>query len=393
MDQEQRTRARNSILGAFVADAASLGFHWVYSQRRISELAPDMPEFRQPDEQDYAGGVGYFAHATKSAGDLSQYGEQMLVMLRSLTQTNGRYDKVHYTEQFRRHFGYGGAYVGYIDRPTRQTLDRIYRDENAAIEAVDAIPYNGPAKDQQSMLTKVLAAVKQYEGQKLRDRVEWYAAAMPDPESSRKYGLALVGALAASDEYPGAIDEQLPAVSKLPPLVACHANDPDLAAICESAIRVTNNAPRAVDYGQICTELLRSSILGAPIASALETAVTAGSSDTREVLNRALTAKSSVREMSKEFGLHCDLGAGVPSLIYNLKTAASFTEAIRANLYAGGDNCGRAIVLGAACGAQFGMGGDNGIPTSWLQQVNGVSELESAVDELLDNLHQVQFAR
>jgi len=387
MDQEQRTRAGNSILGAFVADAASLGFHWVYSQRRISELAPDMPEFRQPDEQDYAGGVGYFAHATKNAGDLSQYGEQMLVMLRSLTQTNGRYDKVHYTEQFRRHFGYGGEYVGYIDRPTRQTLDRIYRDENAAIEAVDAIPYNGPAKDQQSMLTKVLAAVKQYEGQKLRDRVEWYAAAMPDPESSREYGLALVGALAASDEYPGAIDEQLPAVSKLPPLVACHVNDPDLAAISESAIRVTNNAPRAVDYGQICTELLRSSILGAPMASVLETAVTAGSSDTREVLNRALTANSSVREVSKEFGLHCDLGAGVPSLIYNLKTAASFTEAIRANLYAGGDNCGRAIVLGAVCGAQFGMGGDNGIPTSWLQQVNGVSKLESAVDELLDNLH------
>ena len=48
MDLEQRTRARNSILGAFVADAATLGFHWVYSQRRIVELAPDTPEFHEP---------------------------------------------------------------------------------------------------------------------------------------------------------------------------------------------------------------------------------------------------------------------------------------------------------------------------------------------------------
>ena len=142
MDEALRRRIRNSILGAFVADAASLGMHWVYSQRRINELAPAYPEFRAPDEADYEGGVGYFAHAGKRAGDLSQYGEQMLVMLRSLAATDGRYNRAHYTETFRRHFGYGGEFVGYIDRPTRQTLDRIYRDENDAIEMVNAVPYD-----------------------------------------------------------------------------------------------------------------------------------------------------------------------------------------------------------------------------------------------------------
>ena len=53
MDSEKQTRARNCILGALVADAASMGFHWLYSQRRISELAPDQPEFREPSEEDY----------------------------------------------------------------------------------------------------------------------------------------------------------------------------------------------------------------------------------------------------------------------------------------------------------------------------------------------------
>ena len=383
MDQEQKNRARNSILGAFVADAASLGFHWVYSQQRINELAPTNPEFRSPNAQDYDGGVGYFAHKNKKAGDLSQYGEQMLVMLWSLAENNGRYEKVKYTEQFRRHFGYGGDFVGYIDRPTRQTLDRIYRDEHAAIEAVDAIAYDGPAKDQQSMLTKVLAAVKQYEGQGLRDRVEWYAAQMPNPHNSSVYGLALVDALAASEEYPGAIDEQLPAISKLPPLVACHLHDGNLDALCESAIRVTNNAPRAVEYGQVGRALLKSSLENDSMDSALDAAVKAATDRIRAPLQQALDETDSVRQVSKRFGLHCDLGVGVPSILHNLKTAHSFTDAIRANIYAGGDNCGRATLLGAVAGAQFGRGNELGIPEAWLQQVNGIAELERTIDEIL----------
>ena len=384
MNPEQRIRARNSILGAFVADAAAVGFHWVYSQRRIVELAPKAPEFREPSEDDYEGGVGYFAHATKRAGDLSQYGEQMLVMLRSLAQTQGCYEQAHYTEQFRRHFGYGGEFVGYIDRPTRQTLDRIYRDEHAALEAVGAITYAGDTRDQQSMLTKVLAAVKQHEGQALQDRVEWYAGQMPEPELSRSYGLALVAALAPSGEYPGADDEQLPAVSKLPPLVACHLDDPALAAVSESAVRVTNNATRAVDFALVCTTLLRASVQGASMPEALKESVEAGSGTTRDVLSRALASTTSVREVSKACGLHCDLGAGVPSLMYNLQTANSFTEAIRHNIYAGGDNCGRAIMLGAVCGAQFGMDGEYGIPSAWLSQVRGIDAINTLIDQIFD---------
>ncbi|NKC00652.1 MAG: hypothetical protein GKR90_19460 [Pseudomonadales bacterium] len=383
MNQEIKIRARSSILGAVVADAASLGFHWVYSQRRISDLAPTDPVFRTPDARDYEGGVGYFAHEHKQAGDLSQYGEQMIVMLRSLADNLGRYEKVQYTEAFRRHFGYGGGFVGYIDRPTRQTLDRIYRDEHEAIEAVDAIPYDGPSKDQQSMLTKVLAAVKQYDGIALRDRVEWYANQMPDPKNSRVYGLALVEALSASDEYPGAIDEQLPAISKLPPLIACHLTDPNLDQICESAIRVTNNAPRAVDYGRVCAALLTATLRGETPSDALSAAIQVAPDPIKERLQTALGATASVREVSKHFGLHCDLGVGVPSILYNLKTVNNFTDAIRHNIYAGGDNCGRAILLGAVAGARYGIGGDKGIPESWLEQVNGITDIERMIDEIL----------
>jgi ADP-ribosylglycohydrolase len=383
MSTEQQTRARNCILGAVVADAASMGLHWVYSQRRISELAPEAPEFREPDERDYDGGVGYFAHGTRHAGDLSHYGEQMLVMLRSLAATGGRYEKAHYQEQFRRHFGYGGGFVGYIDRPTRQTLDRIYRDENTALEAVDAVPFEGDPTERQGMLTKVLAAAKRFDGQRLRDQVEQYAAAMPSPEASRDYGLAAVDALAQSGKFPGALDDQLPAVSKLPPLVACHADDADLDAISESAIKVTNNSPRSLDFGRVCSELLRSAVRGDSMASTLEAGIAAGSAETRELLAGAVAMNCSVREATREFGLHCDLGSGVPSLMHNLARAESFTDAIRQNILAGGDNCGRAIVLGAVCGAQFGMGGEAGIPLAWLERVNDMDRIRADVEKLV----------
>lgn len=383
MNDEQRKRAKNAILGAAVADAAALGMHWIYSQRRIHELAPETPEFREPSEADFADGVGYFAHAGKRAGDLSQYGEQMLVMLRSLANTQGRYQRADYTEGFRRHFGYGGEFVGYIDRPTRQTLDTIYRDENTAMEAVNALPYAGNEHDRHSMHTKVLAAIKQYEGEGLRDRVAWYADQMPDPDLSLDYGLALVDALAPSDEFPGAIDEQLPAVSKLPPLVACHLDDPALDDVSASAIRVTNNAPRALDFGRVCTELLRSAIGGASIESSVEAAVAAGSESAQAALMGALSDQGSVREVSKACGLHCDLGAGVPSLMHNLQSATSFTQAVRRNIAAGGDNCGRAVVLGAACGAAFGIEGDAGIPSAWLARVHRMAHIEDLVERIL----------
>ena len=121
------------------------------------------------------------------------------------------------------------------------------------------------------------------------------------------------------------------------------------------------------------------------MASAITAGLDAASSETRDLLGRALDRDLSVREVTKAFGLHCDLGAGVPSVMHNLKTAAGYTEAIRRNLYAGGDNCGRAIVLGAVCGAQFGMDGANGIPDEWLDRVKCKDEIEALVDRLFES--------
>ena len=71
MDNMDNERIRSSILGALVADAASVGFHWVYDQDRIRQIALEAPEFRAPTQNDYEGFPGFYAHGHKRAGELS----------------------------------------------------------------------------------------------------------------------------------------------------------------------------------------------------------------------------------------------------------------------------------------------------------------------------------
>ena len=384
MNSDTMQRGKNAIIGALVADAATMGFHWLYSQQRLAELAPEAPEFRSPAAADYAGNVGYFAHGGKVAGDLSHYGEQARVMLMSMADTQGRYDKIHYQEAFKTHFGYGGAFAGYIDRPTRQTLDTLYNNEREQLAEAGKIPFTGEDKQRASIMTRVLAAAKRYHGTKLTDEVTKMALSMPDPEDSRSYALALVAALQSASGYPGAIDEQLPAISKLPALVARHAEATDLTNMVSSAVKVTNNAPRAIDYGQICGSTLRELILGRGVDVAIDAGLQAATPPIRQHLSTALNETMTVSEVTNKYGLNCDLGCGVASLLYNLRATTSFTQAVRHNILAGGDNCGRAIMLGAACGAHFGFGGEHGIPAAWLNRLPIKDSLLADIERLFD---------
>ncbi|MGB0853428.1 MAG: ADP-ribosylglycohydrolase family protein [Pikeienuella sp.] len=291
-------KARAVVAGALVADAASMGFHWLYDQARIREVARQAPEFRMPNRADY-GDKGYFAHEGKAAGMPSQYGAQMLTMARSLART-GLYDAADYAAEFRATFGYGGTWVGYIDRPTRVTLDGM-----AAAEAAD----------------KPLTSV-------------------------------------------GADDAQLPAVSKLPPLVAQHYDDAALPDMVESAVRVTNNRDDSVAWGQAVAAMIRAAIKGASPEEAVD-AARGQSTLVDQQIDAALTHHAhSTAEVASAFALHCQLEVAFPVICHAIATATDYADAIRANIYAGGDNCGRSVPIGAVLGACF-AGTERGVPPKW----------------------------
>lgn len=306
-------RARGAMMGALVADAATMGFHWLYNQERIAELAGEAPEFRTPNAADFQGpdgGLGYFAHSGKRAGEPSHYGAQMLCMATAIVGAGG-YEAEAYAAAFRDWFGYGGRWVGYIDRPTRATLDAMAKAE-AAEQPITAC---------------------------------------------------------------GANDAQLPAVSKLPALVARHWADGDLMEKVESAVRLTNDRDDSALWGRAVAAMIRAAITGASPGEAVEAARGLGA-QTDAQIDAALAMKGeTTAAVATAHALHCQLEVAFPVLVHAIATATDFASATSANILAGGDNCGRAIPIGAVLGACFAGDAARDITAEWISRVDVPGDL------------------
>ncbi len=71
-----RTTSSNIFRAAFLADALSLGPHWIYNQGKIARLYPDgIDEFDEP-RSNY--------HPNRKKGQFTHYGDQMLVLARAI---------------------------------------------------------------------------------------------------------------------------------------------------------------------------------------------------------------------------------------------------------------------------------------------------------------------
>ncbi len=155
------------LLGALVADAASLGVHWIYDPERITEIAArqgGLSSFTPVDAANFENAKGYFAHGLRRNGMLTQYGEVLRLTIQSMNANDGYFDVAAFQNVFAAHFGPGGTYMGYIDRPTRAALDNIAAeqspsgiddDQNPAVARVPAIfaRYHGKENLSEMMIT------------------------------------------------------------------------------------------------------------------------------------------------------------------------------------------------------------------------------------------------
>jgi len=199
MSENTKTRAKNLIWGALVADAAAMGLHWIYDQDHIQKIAPSNPEFRKPNVANYEGVPAFFAHGSRAAGEQSQYGEQALVMLRSLTATSGQFDIEHYSQSFRNHFGYGGNYVGYIDHATRETLNNFIRAEDEAKARAKTVPFTGEESITSFLTGKALAITNQYSPDSVNRKFEEAVRIKHNDDSIVEYGLKILEQIQSMD--------------------------------------------------------------------------------------------------------------------------------------------------------------------------------------------------
>lgn len=294
MNRTRTERLETALIGAFVADAAALGFHWLYDPDRIAALAGDEPAFRTPDPADFDGYRGVFVHPGKQAGDLSQYGVQLQIAVAAMLDSGGRFDRTGFQDRFAATFGPGGAWVGYMDKATKGTLDNLRHDRR-------------------------------------------------DPS--------------------GADDDQVPAIAKLPAVMA--APDIDTATV-EAAIATTNANETARIWSRPCAELLRAAYNGTSIAGAIDAAIHCADPAIADSLRAARDADQPDSTLyAGEIGRACPLPQALPVMVHIAARSGSYREAVERNILAGGDNCGRAPVLGALFGAAYGAGGA-GIPIRWI---------------------------
>jgi len=86
-----------------------------------------------------------------------------------------------------------------------------------------------------------------------------------------------------------------------------------------------------------------------------------------------------------EVGRACPLPQAMPVIFHICRHAKTYRDAIERNILAGGDNCGRAPVIGAVFGAAFGVQG-SGIPVPWLARLNDGALIAGEIDTMLEHL-------
>jgi ADP-ribosylglycohydrolase len=123
------------LLGSLIGDALALGPHWIYNQREIHEKLGRVTVYRPP--------LAIY-HAGKVAGDFTHYGDQTLVLLRSIAETGG-FDLASFASAWRA-FWENPATISYRDGATKATLANLQSGTSPATAASTSDDIAGVAR-------------------------------------------------------------------------------------------------------------------------------------------------------------------------------------------------------------------------------------------------------
>jgi len=169
-------RVRDGCLGAvkagFVADAASMGLHWIYDVSKLKELTKSQsPEFFEPPS------CPFYKY---EPGQLSPYGAEALGVLQVLSPCHDKFEPQNFSLGFQQ---YLKKYPGRLNHASKELI--------AAVEGGKVFPESGADDAQANSLVKVAVALSKFEG---RDdwamRVEDVLRAHQNNEIAVRYGMA-----------------------------------------------------------------------------------------------------------------------------------------------------------------------------------------------------------
>ena len=123
------------VLFSFIGDALALGPHWIYNQDEIQSKLGRVTTYRAPISS---------YHLGKVAGDFTHYGDQTLVLLKSLAEDDG-FDATKFASRWCAFWTDPGTH-SYRDQATRQTLEHLQAGTPPARSGSDSHDIAGAAR-------------------------------------------------------------------------------------------------------------------------------------------------------------------------------------------------------------------------------------------------------
>lgn len=172
---------------------------------------------------------------------------------------------------------------------------------------------------------------------------------------------------AAEQDVTGIDDDQLPATSTLPALVAWYGSD-EVSAMAKAAREVTNINDVAEGYAVVCETVLRQVLEGGDLKTVLKMTAQETEGEIGEALRAAL-ATNEVDSVAygAVTGRACHLPMAVPLAFHIMSRAEDYADAVEQNIRAGGDSCGRAIIIGSIMAAACGV---RDVPLDWILKLD-----------------------
>lgn len=286
-----RNRAKAAVLGGLVADAATMGLHWIYNVGQLEDLVKG-----KQLEHSKVFAVEFFKPPScpfykYPSGKLSPYGFEAKTVLESVATVGGVDGKQmtkHMYEAFKQYQKDGG----YLNFPSKELI--------ASIDSGKAFPEAAVFDDQAQGVVKVAVVVARYAGspemvEKIKEAVKTHQNYDEAESSAVAVGLILEKIIIDGMKAREAIAQVMTGDSRMP-----------------SIAQKWFESIAAKD--------------GTPIPSAITS-----------------------------LGKSCHLPGSFQAPMYTAYFAEDYIQAVRENILGGGDNCSRAVVAGSLLGAQDGL--------------------------------------
>ncbi len=112
-------RLKGMLFGAFVGDAYALSLHWIYDTDKLKQESEKLLGYSSPSSDSF--------HRGKRKGDFTHYGDQSLLLLKSISSNQG-----FALDVFKTHWlTYMSKYEGYLDHATKESLNLLDSGTNS----------------------------------------------------------------------------------------------------------------------------------------------------------------------------------------------------------------------------------------------------------------------